>query len=1806
RNTAQIDAATGEVRRTRYNAFGEIAGKGLGDGWQEFIEYNTLGKVQKSNTGDGVTRIFLYDRAGNATRRIESATVDLTGVSVVAAAHDATLLHTFSSHDRRGHLVKTVEPDISYLRDQVSMSQAFTQQLADLYGPLSVGHSAGGTYAGGTVDAASFSYTQVSGTDNVESMPSPATPATGVARRYEAPPPLRMAASPAGAASFPLAWGGSTSFLSKARTRTIQLLIPADFPALAYRVTDATGTVALSGPLAPGQSYLVAGQGTFLLQVQLGAGYYYTISTLQTQTSAEPMLNSTYQVEQTWSSTEPPGIWIPPADGAGPFGATVGEATATSLALPVEDPGGGWVFVNAAGLPAGTHQLTLRASDAAGNAVGEVLTVTLGDGARITGRTALADPDVRVAGADGRVLWFQRAGIGGTEGVLHIRTAGSTADWRAFTFGGSNADSTPFGLQPGVAYEFIVATSTKETYGQLTIGDDGVPVIANGGMLQAVSRWPQTLDFDLAGRLSDPSAPAYVMELRIGSILVTKALAEARVSFDVATDLAALGVTDHANRRFDYDYRVYGLRGTLRQFVGQGSGTVQLGSDFAAWPTVGTFARKPLALITLPAGASLAGALSVQPQGTPTAIAIASGDWRRTSPTSTTLAIDLSQWLVYGALPRLIDIRYSAGDAVFGATYRLLGNGAVECVAFSAAARQPRIPITVSGATRLAVLKVGATDATLAAVATSRWTTSGSTFTWDAADQAGLGARRFYYEATDAAGQLVGKGYGSFALAADGTLTYAMDAPLLRPSSVRFTPPAGTASFELRVRPRGSTGAWTVHASLPVDGTARVLDATSLRPATGTAEYECSYVAKDAAGLTVGSGSGLLAIASNGATSATLAEDRKPTVVTLHGPKGKSVPRLQLETRPDGSTGPTITVVLAGTWNAELDCTVFTWQTDVPSAVQYDYTLRMQNADGTAYRNEVGDPIEVRGVMTLSPGATSPVVMQQYVTRLAQSAQVKRLQDYNAFGEVAAEYDDRVRQRAEQMVSRYGGTANAAAVKTIFTYNALGQLLARTDPETHVTHANGARARVRPETRYGYDLTGRLATVTDANGHQGRQAYAGAGDALGAQWAADGGRKAWAYDAFGALRQTTDELGAVTRQDTDKLGNVVRVERLGIARVENFTDPRAVPSTLVDTYAHDAFGRRIRHTNALGFVDKTFYDSLGRVTRTVSAENRATRYDYAFVEAGAADGILGAGGRNVGGHRVTSTGSDGRATVDKTDYFGRTTWHQDLGGHSYTYRYDIGGRLAAQTSSAGQNIAYAHYANGYIKEAKDLAEHTLSRYGYDNAGNRTWEAYSALDAGGTMPVASYQESTLAYDELNRLSHVKDLAVDLQYEYDAVGNRRAVHAVYWDPLTLGTRRRDDLWYAYDSANRFTLTKGAFSGTRGAGRIVKGTDGVEITYDLAGQRLSATDAAGHVESYRYSADGYLEDVRIDGALRARRRVDAAGRTLQYKEWAADGTQRLDKSTTYDRDNRVLKEVTGDGTTEYFYFTSAADDAATAAATGSGALARVRLTPSTGDTTVTTTYGYQYWDSARQATIRKQAVNEAVPDWAAGFSQFHYDVNGYLKFAHDLAGGRSMRYFTNATGLVLRREEWKGAQSYSHHWYYAGGRRVGDVSTDPTADFRISYAETLAQQEAADVRPPAGMTGFMAAVAQKAADMVNRRTADERDRFKNFRPVTSADFDQNYEPITPSYPAAAGGTYTVRSGDTLKSIAQALWGDSAMWFLIAQSNDLSGSETLAAGQVLVVPNKVTNIHNDAQTFRPYSPGEAIGHVDPTLPTP
>ena len=149
-----------------------------------------------------------------------------------------------------------------------------------------------------------------------------------------------------------------------------------------------------------------------------------------------------------------------------------------------------------------------------------------------------------------------------------------------------------------------------------------------------------------------------------------------------------------------------------------------------------------------------------------------------------------------------------------------------------------------------------------------------------------------------------------------------------------------------------------------------------------------------------------------------------------------------------------------------------------------------------------------------------------------------------------------------------------------------------------------------------------------------------------------------------------------------------------------------------------------------------------------------------------------------------------------------------------------------------------------------------------------------------------------------------------------------------------------------------------------------------------------------------------------------------------------------------------------------------------------------------------------------------------------------------------------------------------------FYFNGLRIGDIGNNGTDN--VDYATAIAANGTA-----AGSGPFRGGATSGTA---------------------FADFDANYAAInTASAPeAGSDARYTVRAGDTFASIAQSVWGDASLWYMLAEANGLSATSSLSAGQSLILPVKVTNLHNNATTFKPYDAGKAIGDVQPGAPVP
>jgi len=1032
----------------------------------------------------------------------------------------------------------------------------------------------------------------------------------------------------------------------------------------------------------------------------------------------------------------------------------------------------------------------------------------------------------------------------------------------------------------------------------------------------------------------------------------------------------------------------------------------------------------------------------------------------------------------------------------------------------------------------------------------------------------------YVIEVRNSSGQLLNKTAGTFTrwnANSPSALAGYSEPPVV----TRFAgQPVNTANVRLSYRVKGAGSYTTVNLSKVTTGMFDWASGGVFSSDVESRDYDYIYESLDSNGVLINKAHGVVTLGRDPKIASHI-KDSLPTLasfkVPADNPVAETATTLVLQYRTLGSTGAFTTKELSKSANG-----AFVWDASavVPpgTSASIDYYFTLKNGS-TVLKRDDGTDIRVDGVLYLGPTDGEAQLKWQETGTVSNVALIHHAQKTNAFGEVVSE-------------------TNARGYTTVSVYNALGKLIRKEDPNVSVTLSNGYQQSITPKTYYYYDRAGRMLGQRDANGNLTSQAMVASSGAVTAEFHADGGIKVNGYDIFGNLRYGRDEINQRTDYSYDKNGRLTLIQR-----------PLRTDATRAEVYmTYDQAGNRITQAatpdasaTLASYTNKTYYDSMGRVSKVVTPAGRSSNYTYEWDA-----NIKSTGGRVVGGWRQTVGDPMGRTVIDEIDAYGRTTAHTDLGGHKFFYNYNTAGWLDSQSGTTGQNISYTYYANGYVKSIRDVALNTETAYEYDSAGNRVYESYKRTVNG---QVEYLENSSIDYDSNNRVIRIRDPRADIQYEYDAVGNRRRVRSMYHDGLD-GSVQTQDYWYDYDNMNRFTLTMGRLSSANGARgtsvadtsvRVVlgdRGSEGVQVFYNKASQRKTTVAARdGHREDYTYGVEGYLEftyinaDASAQGALASMRVNDRLGRTVGYTEYT-NGNISYQRSTVYTADGRQKSQSGMDGTTTYYYYTQRVgnEDSLTGISSdGAGELAKVQ-TEKAGAATITNVTAYEYWDDAKQRsqTVSGEAPYKTDTVWRPGVSSFKYDLNGHLVKATDAgvdgkidtADDVTFNYISNGQGLVLRREQFKGNTiGMIHRYMYLNGNMVGDVGND--GDAHLDYAQTLA-----------------------------RPNQSREQMYKNWRPVSSADFDQNYQPITREYPAATGSSYTVKAGDSLYSIAGAVWGDVSMWYMIADANGLSAETELSAGQTLTIPNKVTNIHNNNGTFRPYEPGAIMGDVSPTLP--
>ncbi|MER6943868.1 RHS repeat-associated core domain-containing protein [Nonomuraea sp. NPDC000554] len=405
-------------------------------------------------------------------------------------------------------------------------------------------------------------------------------------------------------------------------------------------------------------------------------------------------------------------------------------------------------------------------------------------------------------------------------------------------------------------------------------------------------------------------------------------------------------------------------------------------------------------------------------------------------------------------------------------------------------------------------------------------------------------------------------------------------------------------------------------------------------------------------------------------------------------------------------------------------------------------------------------------------------------------------------------------------------------------------------------------ASTHQDSSYGYDLSGNLTKMTDANGNvrtytfdwQDRRTAATDPDAGNSSYGYDlAGRLAWSIDGKNQkISNTYDDLGRRTIQWAGEPNTGTKLAEWGY-----------------DTVAKGELSAATRYAGGQAYTQSvTAYDSDYRPTSTkvtIPASEGALGRDYAFTSTFDAAGNLREQALPDAGGLATE-----KLTYSYTDLGFAKALSSDLGG-GFTYVKDTTftptGKLA--TRSLGEN--------GQIKRVleRDATTDWLSRvftqnkadtstpdtvqddrYSYNISGNIT----RVLDAASAIPgTTDGQSECFTYDGLLRLKTAYTTTAssctgsgdskgidpyNQAYGYDKVGN-----------ITSLTDNGQTATYTYPAAGPTAVRPNAVTSiTRPSG-----TD--TYAYDNAGQ-LSARTVAGKQATFDWDQLGQLTQATVDG--------------------------------------------------------------------------------------------------------------------------------------------------------------------------------------------------------------------------------------------------------------------------------------------------------------------------------------------------------
>lgn len=761
----------------------------------------------------------------------------------------------------------------------------------------------------------------------------------------------------------------------------------------------------------------------------------------------------------------------------------------------------------------------------------------------------------------------------------------------------------------------------------------------------------------------------------------------------------------------------------------------------------------------------------------------------------------------------------------------------------------------------------------------------------------------------------------------------------------------------------------------------------------------------------------------------------------------------------------------------------------------------------------------------------------------------------------------------------------------------------------------------------------------------------------------------YAYDAFGNKIGTANGAGTVTVDSFDAAGNQLTHGVLRLSSTSSANDPTqyyrssstaAAPQTVIlQSYAYDQAGRR---TKVLQGNSQTSSSGYGWQFYRYDERNNVVQYRNELGTVVTKDEF------DAQNHLIREEDAKGNFKTWQYDTQGRLLKHQSIGyeviisgsdptqiGQDTTYTYDDFGQQATQNNLAlnGTNVdratIYKYHENGLLKQTtENITEHfngpTLSRtltnnYDYDIAGHRVRELRSdSLGADYTIETRSY------FDQLGRLAKFESLSGKLfykligsgqatifntestptqEFQYDALGNR----AIRKEAGIVRSK------YLYDAEGRMTYQMeekdfSVFHPERGDKQErsspklyqYNNLGQLRFTQEVVAFSMQNTNSyqnhnyTTHYANYRVDLEQY--DYTDLGNLRnshsAAFHIDTwvPVSSIPYSggfsapsmynpnviiDWSSDvvaATKFWKEGREYDSRGRVIQTIShssGDEATKITTYFNYRED---------NSLYSQDVQYHAGDDDYRQLSTFSMYDEVGNVTGSRTETFI----WYHFYPQQHGNTNdhwGWLKQDH-----KSYR-----TDYRLNHE---GYSKQQERLYDSNGALV------KTTDFRYgTYGDLV------EITVGGGSTRQF--VTDREGRLIFKREVDDNgvslqtNIFSNGQQIAShtnsgGTTNSNYTyGITGAINGSndlVPGAYLVNSNDSLASIAQAVWGDSSLWYLIADANGINADPNAAltnySGQTIKIPNVTRVVHSNSTTFKPYNPADTIGDTTPKVAIP